>query len=564
MRPPIGAAHGRRHSTTTDTVMHPAVTVDSVDFVVVGSGIAGLTFVNQTARHFNTLILTKKDRAESNTNYAQGGIAGVISDDDTFEMHAADTHTAGAGLCRHEAVQTLVTEGPDRIRDLIALGARFSTERDRDGSEHLALGREGGHSRNRIVHAVDRTGWECERALLASVRDLPRLRIVEHCLVIDLALADVDGRKTCVGVYALDSSTGDLRLFLARAVVLASGGCGRIYLHTTNPDIATGDGVAMAWRAGAAVANMEFIQFHPTTLYHPHGRSFLISEAVRGEGGILRTADGETFMHRYHPMGELAPRDIVARAIHAERLSRGEPCVYLDITHLGEDFIRHRFPTIHARCMELGLDIAAKPIPVVPAAHYMCGGVETDLDGRTTLPGLFAAGEVACTGVHGANRLASNSLLEAMVFGHRAAQAAIDDASRSGLPDGMAVVDAADVTVRGGGLKAGDEAPPPAVLGAARKHLQAVMNDYVGIVRNDRHLMTADSQVRRFQKETRDLLRVSRRHPDIYELRNMADVARLVVRSALARNESRGLHYNTDHPQTDPEQAHDTVLRRSG
>lgn len=535
---------------------------DTVDFVVVGSGIAGLTFVNQTARHFDTLILTKKDRAESNTNYAQGGIAGVVSDDDTLEEHAGDTIRAGAGLCHEDAVRTLVAEGPERIRDLIALGARFSTERDASGVEHLALGREGGHSRNRIVHAVDRTGWECERALLAAVRDLPRLRIVEHCLVIDLALAEVDGRRTCVGVFALDANTGDLHLFLARAVVLASGGCGRIYLHTTNPDIATGDGVAMAWRAGAAVANMEFIQFHPTTLYHPHGRSFLISEAVRGEGGILRTADGETFMHRYHPMGDLAPRDVVARAIHAERLRRGEPCVYLDITHLGDDFIRHRFPTIHARCMELGLDIAADPIPVVPAAHYMCGGVQTDLEGRTTLPGLFAAGEVACTGVHGANRLASNSLLEAMVFGHRAALAAMEDASASGLPEGMPPVEPGDVSVRGSGLDAGEEAPPPAVMGAARKHLQAVMNDYVGIVRNDRLLITADSQIRRFQKETRDLLRASRRDADIYELRNMADVARLVVRSALSRTESRGLHYNTDHPDPDPEQAHDTVLQR--
>jgi L-aspartate oxidase len=524
-----------------------------VDFIVVGSGIAGLTFVNQTARHFDTLILTKKDRAESNTNYAQGGIAGVVSDDDSIDEHLGDTLRAGAGLCHEDAVRTLVSEGPDRIRDLIALGARFSTERDATGAERLALGREGGHSRNRIVHAVDRTGWECERALLAAVRDLPRLRIVEHCFVIDLIVAEIEGQQRCVGVYTLDASTGELRAFLSRAVVLASGGCGRIYLHTTNPDIATGDGVAMAWRAGAAIANMEFIQFHPTTLYHPHGRSFLISEAVRGEGGILRTADGSTFMHKYHPLGDLAPRDIVARAIHAERLSRGEPCVYLDITHLGDDFIRHRFPTIHARCMELGLDIAAKPIPVVPAAHYMCGGVQTDLNGRTTLPGLFAAGEVACTGVHGANRLASNSLLEAMVFGHRAAHTAMDEAPDS-APTPSEALRAGDEP------EAGSEAPPPAVLGAARKHLQAVMNDYVGIVRNDRHLVSADSQVERFRKEARDLMRVSKRDPDIYELRNMADVAGLVVRSAIMRTESRGLHYNTDHPELDPRQAHDTVI----
>jgi len=532
---------------------------DMVDFIVVGSGIAGLTFVQRAAGRFSTLILTKKDRAESNTNYAQGGIAGVVSDDDTVDGHAGDTVKAGAGLCRDDAVRTLVSEGPDRIRDLVALGARFSTERDAQGMERLALGREGGHSRNRIVHAVDRTGWECERALLAAVRDLPFLQVVEHCFVIDVALAQVDGRDRCVGVYALDTSTGELRLFRAKAVVLASGGCGRIYLHTTNPDIATGDGVAMAWRAGAAVANMEFIQFHPTTLYHPHGRSFLISEAVRGEGGILRTSDGSTFMDKYHPLGELAPRDIVARAIHSERLSRGEPCVYLDITHLGDDFIRRRFPTIHARCMELGLDIAAKPIPVVPAAHYMCGGVQTDLNGRTTLPGLFAAGEVACTGVHGANRLASNSLLEAMVFGHRAALTAMDEVSHSGAGHGMSE-SRAPGSESGTGIEAGSEAPPPAVMGAARKHLQAVMHDYVGIVRNDRRLATAASQIERFQKESRDLIRVSRRDPDIYELRNMADVASLVVRSAIERKESRGLHYNTDYPETDPTQARDTVL----
>jgi L-aspartate oxidase len=522
-----------------------------VDFIVVGSGIAGLTFVRQAAQRHSTLVLTKKDRAESNTNYAQGGIAGVVSDDDTEAEHAGDTIKAGAGLCREDAVAVLVSEGPDRIRDLIALGARFSTERDATGSEHLALGREGGHGRNRIVHAVDRTGWECERALLGAVRDLPYLRVVEHCFVLDLAIAGVGGERRCVGVYALDIATGRLRLFRSRAVILASGGCGRIYLHTTNPDIATGDGVAMAWRAGAPVANMEFIQFHPTTLYHPHGRSFLISEAVRGEGGILRTADGSTFMDRYHPLGELAPRDIVARAIHSERLERGEPCVYLDVTHLGDDFIRRRFPTIHARCLELGLDIASKPIPVVPAAHYMCGGVLTDLHGRTGLPGLYAAGEVACTGVHGANRLASNSLLEAMVFGHRAAMAAVDEAPLR--PSGPA-------EPIGPAAGCGSEAPPPAVLGAARRHLRAVMHDYVAIVRNDSRLATAASQIERFRKEASDLVGVSRRDVDIYELRNMADVAGLVVRSALMRKESRGLHYNSDHPETDPGPACDTVL----
>jgi len=362
-----------------------------------------------------------------------------------------------------------------------------------------------------------------------------------------------------VGAYALDTNSGELRLFRAKAVLLASGGCGRIYLHTTNPDIATGDGVAMAARAGAAIANMEFIQFHPTSLYHPHGRSFLISEAVRGEGGILRTSDGEPFMHRYHPMGDLAPRDVVARAIHMERLKRGEPCVYLDVTHLGDDFLRRRFPTIHARCMELGLDIASEPIPVVPAAHYMCGGVQTDLDGRTSLPGLFAAGEVACTGVHGANRLASNSLLEAMVFGHRAGIAARDYARQSKLdaasepyPAGMGV----EPPVEGG-----TDAPPPAVVSAARRHLQAVMHDYVGIVRHTRGLQAADSEVRRFRREARDLMRASVPDVDVFEFRNMADVASLIVRCAISRKESRGLHYTTDYPEPREELRHDTVLQ---
>jgi len=534
------------------------IATENADFLVIGSGIAGLTFVRQTAGCGLTIMLTKKERAESNTNYAQGGIAGVIADDDSFELHVSDTLTAGAGLCHEDAVRTLVTEGPDRIRELISLGARFDTERDASGREVLARGREGGHSRNRVVHAVDRTGWECERTLLNSIKDRKDLQVLEHWFVIDLALSTVHGRTTCVGAYALDTRTGELCLFHAPAVMLATGGCGMIYLHTTNPDIATGDGVAMAWRAGAAIANMEFIQFHPTALYHPHGRSFLISEAVRGEGGVLRTSDGEAFMQRYHPMGDLAPRDVVARAIHAERLKRGDPCVFLDVTHLGDDFLRRRFPTIHARCMELGIDIATQPIPVVPAAHYTCGGVQTDLDGRTTLPGLFAAGEVSCTGVHGANRLASNSLLEAMVFGRRAAEAAKRHAAEvraeSPAPPHPAAV-ADDPHIDGG-----PDAPPPAVVPAARRHLQAVMNDYVGIARTTRGLQEAESGAGRFRKESRELMALCRRDVDVLEYRNMSDVASLVVHSALKRKESRGLHYITDYPDPDESQRRDTVI----
>lgn len=531
---------------------------EKVNFLVIGSGIAGLTFVHRLRGQGSVLMLTKKERAESNTNYAQGGIAGVMSEEDSFELHAKDTIQAGAGLCHEDAVEVLVREGPERIRELMALGARFSVEKDASGRERLALGREGGHSRNRIVHAVDRTGWECERTLLAAVRDQHNLRILEHWFVIDLALAEVGGASRCVGAYAIDTRNGEIRLFKADAILLATGGCGRIYLHTTNPEIATGDGVAMAWRAGAAIANMEFIQFHPTSLYHPHGKSFLISEAVRGEGGILRTSDGEPFMHRYHPMGDLAPRDIVARAIHMERLKRGEPCVFLDVTHLGDDFLRRRFPTIHARCMELGLDISSEPIPVVPAAHYMCGGVLSDLHGRSTLPGLFVAGEVACTGVHGANRLASNSLLEAMVFGSRAADSAIDFASSEPVPD--SIVAHPPGMERHESFDQGADAPPPAVLPAARRHLQAVMNDYVGIVRNNRGLEAAEMEASRFREEAEQLMHACVPDVDVYEYRNMSDVAWLVIQCARSRKESRGLHYTTDYPETREEWRHDTVI----
>jgi len=522
--------------------------IHDVDYLVIGSGVAGLTCALGTAPHGSTVVLTKKDRAESNSNYAQGGIAGVMSDDDSVALHAQDTLAAGAGLCHPEAVEMLVREGPERIADLIRLGARFSTHRDASGRVVLALGREGGHSRNRIVHAVDRTGWECERTLLAACKDAPDLRILEHYFVLDLAVAECGGRRRCAGAYALDPATGSLELFRARCVLLATGGLGQVYRHTTNPRIATGDGVAMAWRAGAHIANMEFIQFHPTALFHPDGSSFLISEAVRGEGGVLRTADGATFMDRHHPLGALAPRDIVARAIHAERLQRGDPCVFLDVTHLDPSFVRERFPTIHARCLELGIDITRQPIPVVPAAHYACGGVQTDLDGRTSLPGLYAAGEVACTGVHGANRLASNSLLEAMVFGHRAAAAAVREAA---LPESC--------PTPLGWTATGE--PDLAAAAALRESLQAEMNDRVGIVRCDQDLEAARRRLEEIGTAADGLAARSKPNPEVGELRNLATVAALIVRCAIARKESRGLHYNTDHPATDDANwRHDTVL----
>ena len=392
------------------------------DFIVLGSGIAGLTFALEVAELGTVAVVTKKDRAESNTNWAQGGIAGVMAPDDSFELHKQDTLIAGAGLCHVDAVELLVREGPSRIRDLVDFGVEFNKEPGPDGAPQISLTREGGHSRRRIAFNADLTGREIERALVAECAEHPSIQVFEHHIGIDLAKSPDDDSEVC-GVYVLDTANGDIETFRAeRAVMLSTGGCGHVYSHTTNPPIATGDGVAMAFRAGARVANMEFIQFHPTTLFTPGARSFLISEAVRGEGGILRDAAGRAFMSEYDERGNLAPRDIVARAIDSEMKRQNAPCMFLDVTHVPAEEIQHRFPNIYARCLSFGIDMTREPIPVVPAAHYSCGGVVTDLDGRTDLTRLFASGEVTCTGVHGANRLASNSLLEGLVFSHRAAE----------------------------------------------------------------------------------------------------------------------------------------------
>jgi len=510
------------------------------DFLVIGSGIAGLTFALEAADHGSVILITKKQETDSNTNYAQGGIAAVLSAEDSFERHIADTLEVGAGLCDRRAVEVMVREGPRRIRHLIELGVEFTHYWERD-RRVLALGREGGHSCPRIVHKADHTGREVEKTLVARCREHPAIDIEEHSTAVDLMVDRSGDKPRCVGVVVLDPDEG-MEAVLSRITMLATGGCGRVYLHTTNPPIASGDGIAMAFRAGAVVANLEFMQFHPTALYPPDDQAFLISEAVRGFGGVLRTADGSAFMKHYHPMGDLAPRDIVARAIDREMKARGEDFVYLDVTGRRPDEIRERFPNIYRRCLSQNIDIAHDWIPVVPAAHYMCGGVVTDLHGRTTLPGLYAAGEVACSGVHGANRLASNSLLEAVVFSHRAAHRSARDLER--LPP-----------------------PPPQPLpenpaeGYSREEwvlvshdlfqIRKLLWDYVGIVRSTLRLERAKRRVNLVRREIGQLCFRSRMTTGLVELRNIALVADLIIRCALKRRESRGLHYTTDYPEPD-------------
>ena len=523
----------------------------SFDYLVIGSGIAGLTFALKVAERGSVAIITKKNRAESNTNYAQGGIAAVTGADDSLELHVQDTLRAGAGLCREDVVRTIVGEGPALVRELIQLGVQFTES----AAGQYDLGKEGGHTRRRVLHAGDITGREIERALLAAVAATRNITVLEDVLAIDLITSEKlrkPGANRCLGCYALNTRNDEVETFAAGVTLIATGGSGKVYLYTSNPDIASGDGVAMAYRAGAAIANMEFMQFHPTCLYHPKAKSFLISEAVRGEGAILRGANGEPFMRRYHEHADLAPRDIVARAIDAEMKKTGAECVWLDLTHKDAEFIKARFPNIYAKCLEFGFDMARAPIPVVPAAHYQCGGVVTNVDGETDIEGLYAVGEVACTGLHGANRLASNSLLEALVVAHRSAQSAKRYSSSP-----------ATQPVELPSWESGHAANADELIVITHNwdEIRRCMWDYVGIVRTDNRLLRARARIQNLQEEINRFYWDYKVTPDLIELRNLALVAELIVESALRRKESRGLHFNLDYPNLLPE-AEDTVLRR--
>ncbi len=538
------------------------------DFLIIGTGCAGLTFALQVAEYGKVAIITKRDCAESNTNYAQGGIATVLDPSDSYELHIEDTLNAGDYLGNPEVIRIMVEEGPNIIHQLLEWGAQFTHKDKADNTEGLALGREGGHSKRRIIFAADMTGKELERTLIEQAKKHPNITIYENHIAVDIItehqIRSIGLQKseqiTCWGVYGLDILANEVNVFIAKQTLLATGGAGQIYLHTTNPSIATGDGLVMAYRAGADIANLEFVQFHPTSLYESSvdfgGRSFLISEAVRGEGGILKSIDGEEFMEKYDKRASLAPRDIVARAIDAEMKKRGDNYVLLDITHLSAKRIRERFPLIYSTCLKRGIDITIDCIPVVPAAHYTCGGVMTDIYGQTNIKQLYAAGEVAHTGVHGANRLASNSLLEAMVFATRAAKKSIEIikniSSSFNYPEILSWNDE-------GLVRAEEEI----LISHDREAIRTLMWDYVGIVRSNRRLKRAKRRLGFLLEDINKYFRTTKLSPSLIELRNLTVIARLIVRCSLKRKESRGLHYNINYPKKDDKWKKDTIIRKS-
>jgi L-aspartate oxidase len=523
------------------------------DFLVLGGGIAGLTYALEVAKQGSVAVLFKKQRSQSSTAWAQGGIAAVTAADDNFDLHIEDTLTAGAGLCNRAAVELVVREGPERVEELIKLGTIFDKD---EGGYHLH--REGGHSRRRIFHAADRTGYEIQRALLVAAQANSSITFFEDTNAVDIITSHkISSRQKnagavpnrALGAYVL-LPNGEIEAFLADKIFVATGGAGRVYLYTSNPDVATGDGIAMCYRAGARVANLEFFQFHPTCLYHPQARNFLITEAMRGEGAKLRRINGEEFMHKYHPLKELAPRDVVARAIDNEMKTHGEDNVLLDITHRPPEFVREHFPTIYARCKELGFDITSQPIPVVPAAHYLCGGVVSDEFGQTGITDLYVGGETACTGLHGANRLASNSLLEGLVYGYRAARHSRENFKKHRVDIHVPLWDTGPAT----------DSDEQVVIAQNWDEIRRFMWNYVGIVRTTKRLERALHRSATIEQEIKDYYWNFKVTPDLLELRNLSLVANLVIRCALARKESRGLHYNTDFPDLDPAGAKDTIL----
>jgi len=521
------------------------------DFLIIGSGIAGLTFALKASQFGSVAIITKDELDESATLYAQGGIASVMTDDDSFELHANDTLEAGRGLCREDVVRIICKEGPSCVRELIELGVQFTRIRGKD----YHLSREGGHSKDRILHANDLTGREIERTMIEAINSRENTEIFPHHMLIDfITLSRLDAKVApgssqdeALGAYILDVKTNRVKTFVGKTTLLASGGAGKVYLYTSNPDTATGDGIAAAYRAGARISNMEFVQFHPTCLYHPQAKSFLISETVRGEGGILRLKNGSTFMENYHSLGCLAPRDIVARAIDHEMKKSGDDCVYLDTTHIEGYHTRERFPNIYQTCLGFGFDMAREPIPVVPAAHYTCGGVAVDLNGQTNIRRLFASGEVCYSGLHGANRLASNSLLEGLVLSHRAVAKAAsllksDDFSKHitrDIPewDSGSAVDS-------------DES---VVVSHNWDEIRRLMWNYVGIVRSDKRLYRAERRIQLLLDEIKEYYWNFTITKNTLELRNIALTAQLIIMGALERKESRGLHFTLDYTRTDDE-----------